>query len=144
MLTLLHTFSNSDLRGFSIYVRNDSPVHFPADPARHDMGVTFCVSLVAFCAIKAEAASISGTVTDVHGNPVNANITLYKQGQGDEWLFYIDFKASSLDGRYSFSGLLPGNYRLGFFSNTFVPEFYNDKVSLKQADTLSLVEGVIH
>ena len=58
--------------------------------------------------------TISGTVRDVDGNPVNGiKITAYKRGRGED---LTDIRTAQTDdnGRYEVARLLPGEYVVGF------------------------------
>ena len=91
--------------------------------------------------------SIEGTVTDEAGNPLAGMlIDIYEYIPG---LGYIDSAstASGEDGVYSYSELHAGDFRLYFGielhsnSSKYIPEYYDNAVSLESAADITVGEG---
>jgi protocatechuate 3,4-dioxygenase beta subunit len=84
------------------------------------------------------AGSISGTVTDSHGNPlqnVSVNISLFSGG-------YVLTVNTNAAGFYSTGRrLAPGTYIAQVFSNGFAPQFYSNKPDVTTADPVPVTTG---
>ncbi|MEI7056261.1 carboxypeptidase regulatory-like domain-containing protein [Nocardioides sp. CCNWLW239] len=77
-------------------------------------------------------ATISGTVTDQDGNPLDNIIVLLYESSGD-WSVTQDV-SSGRDGGFSFSALTPGKaYRVAFSGTGWTKEFYPDASSIEEA-----------
>lgn len=85
-----------------------------------------------------EGGKITGTVTDVHGNPL-AGIEVFASGQsstGGE-------ATTEANGKYTLAGLAQGSYTVSFFPHfelNFVPQYYNAAASFLEATPLSVKE----
>ena len=86
------------------------------------------------------AGSISGTVTDASGTPLE-DICVEAYDSNDDVAGYGYTDAS---GSYTINGIAAGNYRLLFLdcgSNNVVREFYDNKSNLAAADPVSVTAG---
>ncbi|HSF37214.1 MAG TPA: carboxypeptidase regulatory-like domain-containing protein [Nocardioides sp.] len=82
------------------------------------------------------AAHLTGAVTGTTGSGIaGAEVTAYVVHDGTRTPFATD--TTDADGRYDVDGLPGGTYTLGFRDPaTEVSEFWNDKATLAEADTL--------
>lgn len=99
----------------------------------------------------ARRGSISGTVTDGVGSPIDrVNVRLYNSN--DDLVTYkgnIALAATAADGTYTLSGVDPGTYRVRFGRNLDVPDgvgpfgyqFYDNKSTLGSAQTVTVAAG---
>lgn len=86
----------------------------------------------------AQAASISGTVTDAasHASIGDVEAVLYDSDGS-----YLDDKLTAADGGYTFTNLEAGTYTVGFSSSSagvYARQFYNDQSSYSAADPIVL------
>ena len=93
--------------------------------------------------LAAESGEISGTVLEPDGSPPsNATVTLYLQGPDGTFRNYDSYRLLNveLQGRYSFTSLRAGVYRLGFFPNDdrFNIEYSGNQPSLELAEDIVL------
>lgn len=94
-------------------------------------------------------ATLRGQVTDEDTSaPVGGGVSLYRKSNG---AFPFTFVASTfiIAGSYVFEqGMPPGEYRLGYTSSSFgqpyLPEYYMDKPSLDQADSITVSQPITH
>ncbi|MCX6583459.1 MAG: carboxypeptidase regulatory-like domain-containing protein [Candidatus Aminicenantes bacterium] len=85
----------------------------------------------------AAGSIISGRVTDVSGSGI-PNVQASAQEVADN-SWYAG--TSDADGYYEIVGLRPGNYKVDFYTQNagnYIEEWYNDKVSFENADTILL------
>ncbi|MCR1782128.1 carboxypeptidase regulatory-like domain-containing protein [Nocardioides carbamazepini] len=89
-------------------------------------------------------ASISGTVTDEDGAPLeDVSVTVYQYEPVYDYWDWWDNTTTDAAGHYALRALTPGTpYRIGFESNdgTYVGEFYDDRDSLDRATDIVLAE----
>ena len=85
----------------------------------------------------AAGSIISGRVTDVSGSGI-PNVQAMAQDVGDNLMYP---GTSDADGYYAITGLKPGSYKVGFYTQNagnYLEEWYNDKASFENADTILL------
>lgn len=108
---------------------NNKPDAAGADniPVAEGQTVTINVSL-------ALRGKISGVVTDQQGDPLQENDAgasayIFENGA---WQL-VSTSLVEQGGTYTIDQLLPGTYRVGFFSTNYAPEYYNNKPDLDSA-----------
>jgi hypothetical protein len=63
---------------------------------------------------------------------------------GDDWILAYNWLVPTpLDGSYQHSGLMPGDYKVKFFKDGYVEEWYQEKTSLEMADIVTITAGGI-
>jgi hypothetical protein len=89
------------------------------------------------------AASIEGTVSDGTDPVTTAYVLIYRYDPDEDSYVYYGNASVQGDGTYEVGGLTPGNYKIGFRDGAqrLVPEFWNDKATLEEADDLDLEAG---
>lgn len=90
-------------------------------------------------AYKAAQSRITGTVTSPSGPVALAEVSLYTLDEG-EW-FEERTVRTGANGVYTFSGLMPKAYRVGFVAEGYVSEFYDNKSTVAAANTVSPTSG---
>ncbi len=94
----------------------------------------------------ADAASISGTVTNNAATPVpGITVNLLRFDSSTvEWVYLLS-RATDANGAYSFGGLMNGTFMVEFAdynpSVTYAREYYNGKPTLNGADPVAVLEG---
>jgi Carboxypeptidase regulatory-like domain len=94
--------------------------------------VTAGQTTTAVNAALASAGKISGTVTDAASNaPLgHVEVKVYDSSDG-----YVASAETTSSGEYTVSGLLPGNYEVGFAAGGgYAPQFYAGSLSLEEAN----------
>ena len=104
-------------------------------------------------AVLGEESSISGTVTDSSGQPLEGTVVVYAAGSTDDFDSMEDAVSTGDDGTYAVSGLPPGLYKVGFTSDStgynpttgalvswtpYVAQWYSSKYSFVAAGTVSI------
>ncbi len=84
-----------------------------------------------------EEATISGTVVDVFGAPVETFARLYHADTDT----YLQTAWTDVEGAYRFADVWPGNYRVAVFANDFVPQHFDHVVDPADATVLAPVAG---
>ncbi len=89
--------------------------------------------------------TITGTVSPVGGGALNSNSEIYAtayDSSGDEISYG---SVNNTTGAYTVSGLGARFYRMQFrdYSNGYATEYYNDKATLAEANTVSVTAGVV-
>jgi hypothetical protein len=93
----------------------------------------------------APANGIAGTVTeDGTGNPVSYCRVGAYAFDGTNWQWVAGTQADN-QGAYRIKPLAPGVYRVQFYDNAdeYVPEYYNDKATVGEADDVTVVADVL-
>ncbi|MEM7131893.1 MAG: carboxypeptidase-like regulatory domain-containing protein [Chloroflexota bacterium] len=96
----------------------------------------------------AKSSSVNGQVTNDSGEPLdNIEVTLYKLNAdpccSDSWEIAAA-RNTDFEGKYSFSEVFPGAYRLGFkdrLNEFYQTEFHNDAYSLQSATDIIVGDG---
>ena len=84
-----------------------------------------------------QGGNISGRVTDGTNGIADVYVLLYDLNYN-----YVSSDYTNSNGDYGFSGLLPGGYKVRFYSTgDFIGEWYNDKSDFNSADPVTLVSG---
>lgn len=95
-----------------------------------DVGVPPAATARRDFVIAGRAGGISGTVTDAVGSPVRVNVVAYAYStRFDSWLEEGSTVSRETNGAYSFVGLDPGTYRVGFAVDSrgpFATEYWDD------------------
>jgi hypothetical protein len=90
----------------------------------------------------AEGGAISGRVTDSSGTVGIYNVDVQVYDLNNYW---INSTSTDSDGYYTMQGLTSGNYKIEFTTNwtpgDYVGEWYNDKGSFENADSISVTVG---
>lgn len=92
----------------------------------------------------ADAGYLTGTVTDMLGNPIfNSVVTLYRR-KNDSFVQHYIGHGTNLAGRYRFDGLPAGVYRAYFSGGNgqHFPEYYDNSQSLDNATDIIVTAGV--
>ena len=84
-------------------------------------------------------ARLSGRVTDAAGAQLNASVELYRWN--GMWMDYVGSRWTDWNGRYSFAGLKPGDYAVGFWSWGYLAEYYDDAWPQDAATMVTLASG---
>ncbi|MEO7802935.1 MAG: carboxypeptidase-like regulatory domain-containing protein, partial [Actinomycetota bacterium] len=86
--------------------------------------------------------SVSGRVIDQDGNPLQDVEVMILKAE-DEWFY--DWAYSDADGRYSFSQLARGNYKLFFRSDTdeYISSWYLNSIDASGAQTITVTSGPV-
>ncbi len=121
---------------------NDKPDLNSADL----VGVTQGSDTAGIDASLAAGGSISGTVTDANGQPLqNANVTIYRFDTANNYWTSAGYANADSSGHYTANGLASGDYKVGFRctagSGSYLPEYFNDKPDLNSADTVPVTLG---
>ncbi len=112
---------------------NDKPDLDSADP----IAVTAPEDVSGINAQLAMGGSISGTVTNTSGSPIdNISVYVYDAATGD----YVLSSYTEADGSYVVSGVPTGNYKVQFRDHHqgYLTEWYNDKPDLDSADPIAV------
>ena len=90
----------------------------------------------------AEAAHVTGTVTDGSGQPIEGIFVALRGLEDGNWSYFGDAETAA-DGTYSMDGLRPGtNYRVSFESQgDWAPEYWDDFATIDDATTVALTNG---
>ncbi|MCU1404490.1 MAG: hypothetical protein JWQ43_793 [Glaciihabitans sp.] len=87
------------------------------------------------------AGSLTGTVTDSAGAPIQSQFVSVLNAAGEEYLY----SWTDSDGVYMITGVAPGKYRVQFGQNSsgeeFLSEWWDNKSSLAAATVLTVVGG---
>lgn len=91
----------------------------------------------------AAGGSISGTVTDNSGQPLQyISVYAYKVAEGDNAISSAGSASTDANGNYSIVGLDTGNYRVQFYGYPNYPsEYYDDQPSMETADLIPVTAG---
>jgi len=92
-----------------------------------------------------KASSISGTVTDSEGLPLEGiEVSVFSDNEGGEWWNWASYATTDANGNYTAAGLHAGTYRVEFrdwASGDFATEYYNNALSLNSAQDIVLSEA---
>jgi hypothetical protein len=102
--------------------------------------VTTGKAVTGFDAFLQPGATISGTVTDVHGAPVGGVCVMVNSARGGSGA------TTATDGTYSINALPTGSYTVQFTggcgnSGSYAPQFYNGQTNQAAADPVALTAG---
>lgn len=91
----------------------------------------------------AQYGTVTGTVTDTSGDPVNTQVTFFRLNGYGIFDYYDDTRSYAGDGSYSYVGLPPGTYRVEFGSSNgyYAPEFWQNALDLSDATDLVVTGG---
>ena len=111
------------------------------------MGAMAAGSVQGSVAIRDEEDTIllSGTVSGDGEGPIgDITVTLWKYDNIEGKWENSEVTASDEEGRYSFSALEEGNYRLGYAdeSGMYLGQFYDGKDDFEEADTIHIEDGI--
>ena len=90
--------------------------------------------------ILSRGATVSGTVTSSSGALANAGVTAYRETASGGWQYAADATTDQL-GHYDLRQLPSGRYKVRFDepqSSTLIGEWYDDKATRDEADTLTV------
>jgi 5-hydroxyisourate hydrolase-like protein (transthyretin family) len=90
----------------------------------------------------ADAAHVTGTVTDEDGNPLEGIFVALRALEDGNWSYFGDAETAA-DGTYAMDGLRPGtNYRVSFESQgDWATEYWDDSVAIDDATPVDLTNG---
>jgi 5-hydroxyisourate hydrolase-like protein (transthyretin family) len=91
-----------------------------------------------------KSSSISGTVTDSNGLPLEGiEVSILSYDEERHWWSWASYATTNADGNYTVSGISAGAYRIEFrdwWRGEFAPEYYNNALSLETAEDIVLLE----
>jgi 5-hydroxyisourate hydrolase-like protein (transthyretin family) len=109
------------------------------------LALVFVYALFTLFTVKVEAASISGRVTNISGEPIEqASVDLYwHTGTVPGSWVPGETVVTNANGEYTLASLNPGTYRLGFghASSLYIYEYYNNQTSLETATNIVLANN---
>jgi hypothetical protein len=90
----------------------------------------------------AEAAHVTGTVTDDQGHPIEGIFVALRALEDGHWSYFGDAETAA-DGTYEMDGLRPGtNYRVSFESQgDWAPEYWDDSPTIDAGTPVTLTHG---
>jgi len=90
----------------------------------------------------ADAAHVTGTVTDEEGNPLTGIFVSLRALEDGNWSYFGEAETRA-DGTYAMDGLRPGtNYRVSFESQgDWATEYWDDSITIDDATPVDLTNG---
>ncbi len=90
----------------------------------------------------ADAAHVTGTVTDEGGNPLEGIFVSLRALEDGNWSYFGEAETAA-DGTYAMDGLRPGtNYRVSFESQgDWATEYWDDSITIDDATPVDLTNG---
>jgi 5-hydroxyisourate hydrolase-like protein (transthyretin family) len=104
-----------------------------------DISVTAGQSTTAIDSQLAKAAQMKGTVTDASANPLRGtHVEVYQYDQEEESWQSIAMNTTNFYGHYEVRGLNAGSYRVGFFDDDYLPQYYDGAGTLESATDVEI------
>jgi 5-hydroxyisourate hydrolase-like protein (transthyretin family) len=107
-----------------------------------DLAVTAGDATTGIDAELADAAHVTGTVTDEQGHPLEGIFVALRALEDGHWSYFGDAETAA-DGTYAMNGLRPGtNYRVSFESQgDWAPEYWDDSTTIDAGTPVTLTNG---